>query len=251
MQERRIKMDGAVNFRDIGGYEAAPGRQTRWNTIYRSDSLAALSSEDLKRLTALNLFALSDFRLPSEREKSPDRLPDGHAIHLLTPGFIPTGTEDMLQRLAAGALDAEGIRQEVVHHYRQFATDHLGDYTTTLRMILQADGAPVLLHCTSGKDRTGFGIALLMLIAGCNDHAIEQDYVLTNTYRRDIGFMFRNPVDPESLAMLTSARPEYIHEALITLRRIHGAPDDWLSTLGFDAADRARLRAILTESAMA
>lgn len=248
MPERRIRMDGAVNFRDIGGYGAGQGHQTRWRTIYRSDSLAELTPADLDRLEALNLYALIDFRLPGERRRKPDRLPARHTIQILTPGFIPNGTEDMLRRLTEGTIEAECIREEVTHHYRQFVTEHLDNYVSTLRMILQADGAPVLLHCTSGKDRTGFGIALLMLIAGCDERAIVADYALTNDYRRDIGFMFPKTVDSVALAMLTSAQTEYIQEALDTLRRTHGEPNDWLANLGFDAAERARLRAILVES---
>ena len=251
MGERRITMDGAVNFRDIGGYPAGPGRRTRWRTIYRSDSLAELSPADLDRLRALGLYALSDFRLQSERLKKPDQLPVGHAIQVLTPGFIPEGTDELLHRVSKGKIDVEGIRAAFVHHYSIFAAQHLGNYASTLRMILQADGAPVLLHCTSGKDRTGFGIALLMLIAGCDEQTIAADYLLTNEYRRDIGFMFRDDVDPRSIAMLTSARPEYIGQALDTLRNQHGSPDDWLAALGFDAPDRAQLRALLTEPAKA
>lgn len=249
MSERRIRMDGAVNFRDIGGYAAGEGRQTRWRRIYRSDSLAELSAADLDRLMALGLFGISDFRLPGEREAKPDRLPAAHGMRLLTPGFIPRGTEDMLRRIGDGAVDARGIKEEVEHHYRLFATDHLGDYVSTLRMVIEADGRPVLLHCTSGKDRTGFGIALLMLIAGCGEDAIVEDYALTNAYRRNIGFMFARPVDPAAVEMLTAARPEYMRMALEALRQAQGAPDDWLAAMGFAAAERARLRELLSEPA--
>lgn len=247
MGERIVKLDGAVNFRDIGGYPASAGRQTRWRRVYRSDSLADLSPLDQDRLKALELYGISDFRLVKERLANPDRLPDGHGITLLTPGFIPKGTEDMLRRLANGELDAAAINAEVLTHYRLFATDHLPDYESTFRLILEADGRPVLLHCTSGKDRTGFGIALLLVVAGCDDDTIMADYVMTNDLRRDIGFMFRRPVDPSAIDMLTSARPEYMRIALETLHRVQGPPEAWLATMGFDAAERARLRELLTE----
>jgi len=245
MGERRIAMDGAVNFRDIGGYGAGPGRQTRWGRVYRSDSLADLSQADLDRLTALDLHGIADFRLPSERESRPDRLPDGHAMALLTPGFIPRGTEDVLRDVAAGRLGPEGIRAQVLGHYRLFVTDHLAIYAEPLRLILQADGRGVLFHCTSGKDRTGFGIALVLLAAGCPDAVIVDDYELTNAWRRDIRFMFRDGVDPAALDMLTSARGEYMLQALDQLRIDHDG--NWLQAIGFDAAERRQLRALLTE----
>lgn len=247
MNERVLGFEGAVNFRDIGGYSAGQGRQTRWRRVYRSDSLARLTERDLAALAELGLFGLSDFRLPGERLSNPDRLPAGHAMRVLTPGFIPAGTEAMLAEIAAGRIGPEDIRQEVLRHYRLFATDHLEDYRSTFRMILDADGRPVLLHCTSGKDRTGFGIALVMLAAGCEMEDILDDYVLTNDYRRDIGFMFRDGIDPAALDMLTMARREYLEQALASLSACHGAAENWLALIGLDRADRARLRELLTE----
>ena len=240
-------MDGAVNFRDIGGYDAGPGRQTRWRRVYRSDSLAELSAADLQRLTELDLHGISDFRLESERLVKPSRLPDGHAMSLLTPGFIPVGTEEMIRNIGSNRIRPEDIRAEVLCHYRLFVTNHLANYASTFQMILEADGRPVLLHCTSGKDRTGFGIALILLAAGCSDAVVVADYAMTNYYRRDISFMFRDRVDPASIDMLTMARVEYIEVSLAALRETHGTPDAWLAAIGLDGADRRQLRELLSE----
>lgn len=245
MRQRRIEMDGAVNFRDIGGYGAGPGRQTRWGRVYRADSLAELSAADLDRLVALDLHGIADFRLPAEREARPDRLPPGHGMRLLTPGFIPRGTEDMLRALSAGRIGAAEITAEVLGHYRLFVTDHLEIYAEPLRMILEAEGRGVLFHCTSGKDRTGFGIALVLLAAGCPEDVVIADYELTNQWRRDVRFMFRDGVDPVALEVLTSAPGAYIAQALDQLRIEHG--DAWLGALGFDAAEQRQLRDLLTE----
>jgi len=245
MRQRRIAMEGAVNFRDIGGYAAGPGQQTRWGRVYRADSLADLTEADLDRLAGLSLHGIADFRLPSEREARPDRLPPGHDMVLLTPGFIPRGTEDMLRALSAGRIGPEEIRAEVLGHYRLFVTDHLDVYAEPLRMILQADGRGVLFHCTSGKDRTGFGIALVLLAAGCPDEVVIADYELTNQWRRDVRFMFRDGVDPVALEMLTSAPGAYIAQALDQLQIEHDG--NWLGALGFDAAEQRQLRSLLTE----
>jgi protein-tyrosine phosphatase len=247
MSDRIVSLEGAVNFRDIGGYDTGRDRRTRWRRVYRSDSLAGLTDTDLAAIAGLGLFGLSDFRLPGERLANPDRLPPGHGMRLLTPGFIPAGTEDMLKDIGAGRIGPEDIRREVLRHYRLFATDHLEDYRSTFRMILEAGGRPVLLHCTSGKDRTGFGIALIMLAAGCRMEDILDDYVLTNDYRRDIGFMFRDGINPAALDMLTMARREYLEHALATLSAHHGAAENWLPLVGLDKADRARLAELLTE----
>ena len=94
--QRRIHFEGAVNFRDLGGYPASDGRRTRWGLVYRADNLAGLTDADLVRLEVLGLRTLIDFRLPTERQMSPDRLPRGSSIRKVELGFIPAGTIEML-----------------------------------------------------------------------------------------------------------------------------------------------------------
>lgn len=248
-QIRRLPFEGAINFRDIGGYPAGPGRQTRWGRIYRSDSLAELTALDLERLDALGLYGLIDYRLPEEVLAKPDRLPGGHGIRTLNPGFLPEKTQDMLERIGSGSITTDEVIAEVTHHYTLFAKRHITNYRAFFELVLEADGKPVLIHCTSGKDRTGWGVALMLLAAGCPDEVAAEDYVLTNTYRRDVRFLFKDAIASEALDVLTSARPVYIATALTELRRLHGPADDWMDVLDLDAADRRQLRALLTEPA--
>lgn len=245
--QRSLPFQGAVNFRDLGGYQAGPSRRTRWRTVFRSDSLAELTDEDLARFEALNLYGVCDFRLPDEASRKPDRLPQKHDLKLLNPGFLPEKTEDMLRDLGRGGLTADDITAEVTHHYRLFAQRHVVNYIPWFRLLLEADGRPVLIHCTSGKDRTGWGAALTLLAAGCDDSSVAADYILTNDYRRDVSFMFPKGADAGLLQTLTSAQPVYIETALSELRRIHGDGDGWMELLDLDASERAQLRRVLTE----
>lgn len=238
MTQRRLPFEGAVNFRDLGGYELQPGGQTAWRRIFRSDSLAELTDSDLDRLAELGLYGLVDLRLADERRKKPNKLPAGNQLKLVEQGFLPRGTLDMLRDIAEARLAPRDIRGEVLRHYRLFPQEHLADYAPVFRLVIEAAGRPVLMHCTSGKDRTGFGAALLLLAAGASEEVIARDYALTNRYRRDIGFMFAPDVAPEALKMLTAADPEYILTALRELARLHPSSDDWLEAIGLDAAER-------------
>ncbi len=48
------------------------------------------------------------------------------------------------------------------------------------------DAAPLVVHCTAGKDRTGFACALILHALGVPDQVISEDYLLTNRfYQRD------------------------------------------------------------------
>lgn len=246
--DRILPFEGAINFRDLGGYRAGADRHTRWRRVYRSDSLAGLTEADLKRLDALGLYGLCDFRTPDEVAQSPDRLPSGHCIRLTNPGFLPANTTDMLAEVAAGTITPDRIVSEVTGHYRHFGRHHVANYAPLFRLILEADGRPVLFHCTSGKDRTGWGAALLLLAAGCDEATVIADYVLTNDLRRDIAFMFPHGVRPELIATLTSALPTYIKAALAELDHAGFLDGDgWQAELGLGTQEIRHLRHLLTE----
>ncbi|MBR5488719.1 MAG: tyrosine-protein phosphatase, partial [Firmicutes bacterium] len=52
---KRVALEGAHNFRDLGGIPAGPAKSTRWGCLYRSDSLAGLSASDWEELAERNI----------------------------------------------------------------------------------------------------------------------------------------------------------------------------------------------------
>ena len=60
--DRMITLEGAVNFRDLGGYEAGDGMQTRWRTLFRADGLGELTEADLSVLRQLGIRTVIDLR---------------------------------------------------------------------------------------------------------------------------------------------------------------------------------------------
>ncbi len=44
--ERRVSLEGAVNFRDLGGYGTSNGHTVKWGQVFRSDSLGRLTTRD-------------------------------------------------------------------------------------------------------------------------------------------------------------------------------------------------------------
>jgi len=102
---REIKLQGAVNFRDIGGYPTKDGRHVKWGRIYRSDALNKLSDNDLKKLQGLSLMYVADFRGPYEVKAAPDRLPEGVARVSLPAGSEHVGDsgymKDMIRQMAS------------------------------------------------------------------------------------------------------------------------------------------------------
>jgi len=87
---RLLPLVGAFNFRDLGGYRVVDGRETRWGTLFRSDSLHELTDADLLTLRELGLSCVIDLRTPAELERTGRGPLAGEAIpyfHLpLVPG---------------------------------------------------------------------------------------------------------------------------------------------------------------------
>jgi protein-tyrosine phosphatase len=247
-ERRRILFEGAVNFRDLGGYPAGDGRQTRWGQVYRADNLAGLTEADLILLESLGLKALIDFRLPMERESSPDRLPQGSSIRRIEAGFVPAGTLEMLALVKAGRMSAGELEQRVTAQYRLFCVDHNEEYRQTFAVALDPGSYPLLLHCTSGKDRTGFAAALLLLALDVPRSTVVEDYNLTNLYRRAVPHLFGPETPEEVSAILLSANPRYLEAAFDEIGRVYGSFDDYLSeALGVSKSDRRWLVDLLTE----
>jgi len=247
-ERRRILFEGAVNFRDLGGYPAPDGRRTRWGQVFRADNLAGLTEADLVLLESLGLKALIDFRLPMEREASPDRLPEGSSIRRVEAGFIPAGTLEMLALVKAGTIPAPEIERRVIAQYRLFCVDHTEEYRQTFAVALDPRSYPLLLHCTSGKDRTGFAAALLLLALDVPRETVIEDYNLTNLFRRPVPHLFGPETPEEVMTILLSAQPKYLEAALDQVDRVYGSFDDYLEqALGVGDSDRQRLVDLLTE----
>ncbi len=246
--ERRLPFEGAVNFRDLGGYDVGDGRQTRWRRLYRSDSLAGLTDADLQRLTALELHGLIDFRLPHERQLHPNRLPADNALRAVEMGFWPDGVADLHRAFQAGELDARAMERMTMRFYRNFPLHHDAEYRALLEAIEAAAGRPVLFHCVSGKDRTGFGAAVVLMALGAARDVILEDYALTNQYRRDIRHLIPSDTPDDVAQAFTAADPMYLEAALDAIVERYGSEDAYLDRgLGFGAARRAELRTLLTE----
>jgi protein-tyrosine phosphatase len=180
---RHFNLAGASNFRDLGGYPAKDGRTVRWRRIFRSNHLGHVTDADIEVLRALGLKSAFDFRGTEERAAAMCRLEE-IAVHSLpiepTVAATLRGIRDSGTPLSsAAALDV--MRDS----YRGYVRHNTSRFRTLFAHMLE-DRAPLVIHCTAGKDRTGFACALVLHVLGVSDELIAEDYLLTNRfYRRD------------------------------------------------------------------
>lgn len=182
---RWIVLSGVRNFRDLGGYRAADGRIIRRGLLYRSANLHDLTDKDLQRLDRLSLKRVIDFRADFEKANEPDRLPVDSNIQVLEIPILDTSTDIALsleQKIKAGKVDDINPTKLLVDANIQLATQFTPQYRRFMHEVLEANGQPILFHCTAGKDRTGFAAAILIRILGVAQELVMFDYLLSNQY---------------------------------------------------------------------
>lgn len=246
--QRRLPLEGASNFRDLGGYPAASGRHTRWRRLFRADSLDDLTAADLMLIDKLRLRGVVDFRVEQERQLKPDRLPEGSSVRTLELGFLPPETLEMLACVRSGSITTNELERRMIAQYRLFVSNHISEYQQALLFASHSANYPLLIHCTSGKDRTGLASAVLLLAVGVPREVVLGDYELTNHFQRDVSHLFGPNTTPDLISVLLSAQTHYLEAALDEMDCRFGSFDGYLAKgLGIDDATRVRLFGLLTE----
>ena len=185
---RHIPMDGQSNFRDIGGYQTSDEKTVKWGKIFRSGELPKLSDDDVKKLEELKIKTVISFLNPAEIEaRGEDRLPDGvKRIYLPIDVDLGQGAsvDEVMRARKTG--DFSKIPAEVnpdIH--RSLTRDSKVTYAQLLRHLANQSNQPVVFHCSHGVHRTGTATALLLTALGVPWETVRQDYLLSNTYRKE------------------------------------------------------------------
>ncbi len=246
---RLVALNGAVNFRDFGGYRSADGRAIRWGRLYRADSLAELTAADVEILAALGLRTICDLRHEDERRHKPDHADVVAGVKLHGLGFLPNGAQEMFDGIRAGRLAASEVEAHLNLAYARFPIDQAQVYARILQLLIEGDALPLLVHCTSGKDRTGFAVATILMALGVPRATILEDYLLTNQYRRNLSFMLGERTDAAVMEVITRAHSSYLEASWQTIDQHWGSDQAFVRDgLGFDDASVRVLRERLLQA---
>src|SRR6266404_4149256 len=180
---RHLNLAGASNFRDLGGYATKESRTVRWRQIFRSNHLAHLTDDDAVVLRSLGVRSAFDFRGSVERAEALCGMSD-ITVHSLP--VEPTVVAALRAIAASGTpLSTEHAVEVMRDSYRSYVQSNTQHFRALFAHLLE-DRAPLVIHCTAGKDRTGFACALILHTLGVSEDIISEDYLLTNRfYRRD------------------------------------------------------------------
>jgi len=254
---RLLNFQGIANFRDLGGYEADDGRRVKWGRLYRAGTLTHSSDADLRNLPELQLHALIDFRSAAEKAEEPSRLPDPTGFSIVEIPTLDEGNKalvgDIMERIDSGNFDGFDPNLAMTQANRQFASEFTPQFRQFIQTVLAADGAPVLWHCSAGKDRTGFAAAILLRILGVPRDVVMQDYMASREHALEarksqllLLRIFKGEEAANKLAVMMGVEEAWLDAAFEEIDGQWGSFDNYVSQgLELRPADIARLRQAL------
>ncbi len=242
---RHLNLQGASNFRDLGGYSTRDGRAVRWRQIFRSNHLGNVTEADVAMLRSLGLKSAFDFRGVEERGAAICGLRE-IAVHSLP--IEPTVVATLRARAASPSLLSPADAADVMREsYRNYVRHNTTSFRALFAHLLE-NHAPLVIHCSAGKDRTGFACALVLHALGVPDEFIAEDYLLTNRfYRRDPHASSDLP--DEVTRVLGSVEATFLAAAFETISESYGDLETYfVEGLGIGVAEREKLQARYLES---
>ena len=246
---RVVPLEGAGNFRDLGGYVTEDGRRVVWGKLFRSNTLSGLTTADYRTLDGIGVRVVCDLRTVDERRRQPT----------VWQGARPQFDESSKERndmggFARGESDPVKVRSAMIGFYRRAIDNYADEYRGMFQHLLAGE-TPLIVHCSGGKDRTGVGSALILAALGVPRDTIVTDYAMTHTLfvsrqaqtqdtkpDPNVAMLAKRP--PQVAEALAASDPPYIEAALDQTATEYGSLDAYLEKrLGVGPAQRAQLQA--------
>ncbi|GAA1482247.1 tyrosine-protein phosphatase [Gordonia sinesedis] len=251
---------GLPNLRDLGGWPTADGRTTRPGVIYRSADLTGLTADDLDLFRDLDIRTIYDLRSANERSERPDpTIPGVRQVDLdvladaertLTASIGAFFTDPKVVAEAAERFSRDAVLDRIQGTYRDLVS--MSSARTAYRGfflgLLGDDPAPAVVHCTAGKDRTGWAAASFLALMGVSRDDIDADYLLTNERLLPaLGYVFDEFAaaggDPDLLRPVLGVEPAYLDAAFGEVAERYGDIGGYFADgLGIGADEQNRLR---------
>ncbi|MGG5329619.1 tyrosine-protein phosphatase [Enterococcus sp. AZ163] len=232
----RIKFEEIVNFRDVGGYNTALGKQTLEGVIYRSSMLFGPTPADQQLMQKLNLQTIIDLRAPAEleRESNPykDEINHYYSINL-------SGQQD---RGRAAELSTQTTDPYFMsERYLEYVEGGRTEIGRLFRLLLQKEHYPLVIHCSAGKDRTGVVIYLILLLQGVLIEEIIADYQVSYTYIKHDSRILQN----KQLLNVYHSYPEIMEQFHQKFHAAYGTIGNYLRELSFTEDELLQLKHLL------
>lgn len=245
---RNINIPGIQNLRDLGGYESSEtGKNIKWGMLYRSAQIDSISPAARQELKNLNIKTIIDLRSEQECQNYPQLRDEFNIVHIP----IQTGNmESLLEGIRNESIKSDTIYKLVEQMNRDLVDNYHKEFRQVFDILLNADNYPVIIHCTSGKGRTGIASALVLAALDVNEDVIMQDYRLSNDYfniPKASKYAYKLPLESqEAITTIYSAKEDFLNAAKDQIESKYGNVGAYLKKgIGLSAEEIEQLRSIL------
>ena len=235
---RCLPFEGTSNFRDMGGYENNEGRTVKWGVLYRSGQLSQLTRKDQECFASLNIGLVCDFRRKDEQEMEPNRLPPDDGIQTVNVPIHTGSSQSFIENIQTGKTSRHDMMAVMKGIYTQYVHHHADAFARMFQYLLNAGDRAVLIHCSAGKDRTGFGAALILSALGVDKKTVFQDYLLSLTcysieaalerVAQRYGVFQDISFDPEIMRPVYEVHPDYLNTSFDLIEKEFGSVRQYL-----------------------
>lgn len=257
--KRHLDVPGLINFRDLGDYPArdlnGQACRVKPGVLFRAGHFHEAGAAAQAVLAGLGIRQVFDFRTAREVDRKPSQwtitpVPRTHWL-ALDPGGGST-FRAMVKPASGASLGAGEMKALMAEVNRSLVTDHADTYRQFLATLLYNPVCSVL-HCASGKDRTGVAAALLLAALGVDRETILADYLLTNQCldvqhhvaraMADFGEQAHLSLDADALTAMYEVHPEYLQAALDAIDHHYDSIENYLAQrLGIGPDERWQLQ---------
>ena len=236
--ENQFKIKKVTNFRTIGNIKNIDGRILKDGKFYRSAHLHQLKNKSIKEFQKLRIKEIIDLRNSKEISQKPDVIPQ-NIDYKNYSAFEDEGDQlDQAKKLVLkGKVKGSDAGHRMLDFYKTYATENPKIIKKIIHEILDSEN-PVLYHCTAGKDRTGIITALILTILKFDKETIENDYLLSNNYRKQLvqkrihlahNLHFLYPkMDLNVIEKLSWVEKDYLHVSFSEIDNKYGSIDVYI-----------------------
>ncbi|QAY67228.1 tyrosine-protein phosphatase [Paenibacillus protaetiae] len=237
---RLLRLEGACNARDIGGYAAAGGKTVQTGRLFRADGLHRLTAQDQQLILGKGVRTIIDLRHAAELAQKPNVFAGTEGVNYINISLINPATASMAQIRTLGDMYVNML-DECGHLLLQ-----------VFESIAAEEEQNVLFHCAGGKDRTGVVAALLLDLAGVDRAAIVADYAETEHNLAPLmqEFQAERPagISAEQYQAFLGSAPANMEQMLDHLYDRYNGAEAYLSQAGLSRAQLDAIKRKLLEA---